>query len=802
MKLRVHFGLIPATLAWAVVAQSLYAGVLVTRSNEGYQFAEALSVNVNGKDKALSLGSEPSAASAEGKLSSVRLAGTLLKNGDNGAVALFEAGRPVYLLPEGLGKNEPKSPPAVWAAARITYRKSQAEKTPVDVPAASFVAFLPDGVRELAKLCGDDRAIGFIGGKEKAFTAQLELIAAAAKTYAADPEAAPLQKFVERAMRDRYERFESGVAGLEALGEGLKFAELSQTLYPKSPEHEKLRQDLASRKAWLDRKKAVLLAFAAVGEWDPFLLADRDFEKYQHAFPEMAKLHTSALKSSLEVHRSTGEAMLKESEYGVAFRQFQVALLRQPSDNLLRQRVGIAWTNYSRQLAVDRRPSRKQLDAGQRSEVARALVFASGYTKDNKLDLALKSVMEGEAIDPESLPVLLKKAEILGARREFNKALATLDEYDKRAVDEEREKGSALRSDLLFRQQSSVEDVKSKLQAAWNAGNYYQIRDLALQGLGAKDDDAELLYQIGVASMITRQPEVSRKYFTRYLDISNTLDANPEQRAKVRALLAGLGFAARQEDGDVSWFSGDKVPRGAYYSPVSLAFQPRIERIEASNKMHIAYEWLGDRLRSITPSWEKAEHQTGEKKIFFNYDTTAAQVNSVVYDDTSRVPQNAAALSPDELYKQSSVLLLNNPYIDPVAVQKLTGKNLALGISGNRYFHPFVWDRIHYFQLTYDSAGRVSQAREIASPGAAPGGDFLEFEWSGSQLQAVRGYQGKTRTYERTLDYADGLLRAEEIQAGGKSWKIKYNYNGGRLASATCDRDTSLDDRARQVFFK
>jgi hypothetical protein len=29
------------------------------------------------------------------------------------------------------------------------------------------------------------------------------------------------------------------------------------------------------------------------------------------------------------------------------------------------------------------------------------------------------------------------------------------------------------------------------------------------------------------------------------------------------------------------------------------------------------------------------------------------------------------------------VLLLNNPYVDLLAIQKLTGKNIALGIAGN-----------------------------------------------------------------------------------------------------------------------
>jgi hypothetical protein len=791
---------LPAILFFTV--STLHAGVLVTHTAAGYQFGEAISININGKDKAFNLGGDPTAAAATGKLASVKLGDTLIRNGDNGVVAIFEGGGPSYLLPEGIGKNEPKDPRAAWEAARISYRKSQSEKTPVEVPASSFVAFLAGGVGELTRICADDRMMRFVAPKGKAFALQLELVSAVAKTYAADPEAAGLQTFVERAMRERYQRFESGVAGLDVLGEALQLVELSQALYPKSPEQEKLRQELTARKSWLDRKQATLRAFAAAGEWDPFLLADREFERYQNAYPEMGSLHNQALKASLDFHRQNGEALLKDSEFGPAYRQFLVAALRQPSDKMLQQRVSVAWTDYSRQLALDHRGKRKQLTAGERDVLNQALRFAAGYKDENKLDEALKSAVEAQNVDPDSLPVLLKKAEILGARREFSQALATLDEYDKRAIEEERDKGSSLRADLLFKRTSSIGDIKAKLQHAWADGNYHQIRELALQGLSAKDDDSELLYQIGVAAMVTRQPDVSRRYFNRYLDLSNTLDADSAQRVKVRNLMAGLNFAARKEAGEGNWLSGDKLPAGVFYSPLSLAFQNRIDRIEATNKMHIVFDWQGDRLRTITPSWEKQEHAGTERRIFFGYDDTFPQVNAVSDRDVARL--NSA--DPDERYKRSSLLLLNNPYVDPIAVQKLTGKNLALGIAGNRFFNPFVWDGVHYFQLTYDDFGRVTQARELA-PGGGLGNDVVEFEWNGAQLQAVHGYSGidpsrRVRTYERTLEYQDNRLVAEEIHGGNKNSKIKYVYNGGRLASAVCDKDPTLDDRARQVTFR
>ena len=130
------------------------------------------------------------------------------------------------------------------------------------------------------------------------------------------------------------------------------------------------------------------------------------------------------------------------------------------------------------------------------------------------------------------------------------------------------------------------------------------------------------------------------------------------------------------------------------------------------------------------------------------------------------------------------MLLLNNPYVDPLAIQKLTGKNVALGIAGNRFFNPFVWEKVYYFRLTYDESGRVSRAQELSGPKGTPGDMVLEFDWSGMQLNAIRGFQSKTKTYERTMQYQDGKLVAEDIQGPGKPSHIKYTYAGNRLVSA------------------
>ena len=120
---------------------------------------------------------------------------------------------------------------------------------------------------------------------------------------------------------------------------------------------------------------------------------------------------------------------------------------------------------------------------------------------------------------------------------------------------------------------------------------------------------------------------------------------------------------------------------------------------------------------------ERTHHR--EKKISLAYDDRARQVAWASDSDEAR---GAAPTDPDEAYKRSSTLLLNNPYVDPVAIQNLTGKNVALGIAGNHFFNPFVWEKVYYFRLTYDDSGRVSRAQELSGPKGTPG----DFCWNSS----------------------------------------------------------------------
>src|SRR5262249_15644564 len=163
------------------------------------------------------------------------------------------------------------------------------------------------------------------------------------------------------------------------------------------------------------------------------------------------------------------------------------------------------------------------------------------------------------------------------------------------------------------------------------------------------------------------------------------------------------------------------LPKGVFYDPLTLSFVPKIDHIEAG-KMKVNYEWSGERLRAIVPVFDKPEHATGERRISFAYEDKVPQVASVAYDEGARPP---AGNTPDDILKSSMLMLFNNPLVDPIAIENLTGRSATFVVAGNRFFHPFVWDKIHYFRVLYDERGRVRKAWELPDPKGSSGDTVL-----------------------------------------------------------------------------
>jgi len=479
----VNFLTIVALSSYTIgLAASGPSGLIVFRAGTEIKFSDASSLLINGKDKALNGGTQPETLGALNKLPSVKLGGPLMRDGKTGALlSPVTGGQPQVLLPMGLPKGAGPDIKALWKDAQLSYRPSASDKTAADIPTSDVIAFLPNGSAGLPALCADAKALAIIAGPDDVRTLQSNLITAAVKAFSSQQPAVVLENYVRSSMAGSLERFSDGFETSRSLDEGLHFARISEAAFPSQSEQNRLREDLRSSRAWLDRRVAMLKAFAAGEQYDAYILGYREFEKHQSSFPDLTARHRDALKQSIAVHRAAGVERLANREYKSAYRELKLASFREPSNSALQKELSVAWAEFSREIAVSRQLQRKQLSGGQLEAIKSALFFAKQYNKEQKLDEALKSVLEAEAIYPRHLPTLLVKAEVYAARNEMAKALEALDEYDMNAVDDDRTPASDLRNQLTFRLQNSLSELKSRMSAAWTTQRYTSARKLAFQ---------------------------------------------------------------------------------------------------------------------------------------------------------------------------------------------------------------------------------------------------------------------------------------------------------------------------------
>jgi len=260
---------------------------LVTRGTQGIEFRQADGIAIDGRDRALVLGTQPHISGRADDLPSTGLDVTLWKNAA-GLIAAELDGEPQYLLPYGSNPGTPDS---------LAYRTSAG---PQPVPFADFVAFLPGGVSELARRCADLKWMELLAVPDKAVSTQIEWIGAAARAFPADPAIAALAGFVEQAMRQRFDRFQNGLAGLDDLRQALAFSALAARVYPGRPAARALERQLQELQSSIERKAAILRALAAGREWDAFVLADREFERFEDLTDRLLRVPKAELDEKLK----------------------------------------------------------------------------------------------------------------------------------------------------------------------------------------------------------------------------------------------------------------------------------------------------------------------------------------------------------------------------------------------------------------------------------------------------------------------------------------------------------------------
>jgi hypothetical protein len=323
----------------------------------------------------------------------------------------------------------------------------------------------------------------------------------------------------------------------------------------------------------------------------------------------------------------------------------------------------------------------------------------------------------------------------------------------------------------------------------------------AKEGLELDEHDLDFLVHAGLNSAILRKNADAAEKLDQYLSLSQTPGADQKRRAEVYNALAAIKGNKNlpEPEGKPNWFSGYKSPPGVLYCPLSLIPNARIVDVKARKQTSV-YQWNGDQLTTIRTTSQ--DPMDKESTFYFEYFKNPPGVRRVAAEPFDDAKKEAAGprFTPKGTVGTGTGAYLglpNYPEIDPLMVERLTGKRVATIVAGNPYFHPFVWNGLYSFIAEYDDQGRVKSARQIADGDL--GARIMDFKWDGWKLMEVAERGGD---YKRTMTYSGNILMEETIAFRGKVSKIEYKYKGEQLIEANSGEDASIDGRPRHVTFR
>jgi hypothetical protein len=709
--------------------------------------------------------------------------------------------------PDGLSLKAATSYAALWDAAQITVEKDRSAKSATSIRAADLFAVLHGSDRDqaVADFLLDDGNFRGLGERnaDAAFEERMSLLVAVGPSIKG-ADGARIRGMLLAEMRTADQKLSSGVARYSDLAHGLKFAAVSLKAFPNDAEQAKARATLSDRKAWLDQRIAILKALAAGELWDAVVDKYGDFDRWDNSFPAVHKLYETAYQESTAVHVAKGKGFLAQQQYDPALREFTIAKQRNPGDTEIERLIQTATIERDGKRAP---PPALDPNSTENILIMRHIRSAEQFidARPPRLKDADEDIQQAEQVNKDAPSILLVRAKWLRASKQFLKALEMLDQYEHRVRKEEWTPAEELRGLIGPELRTAKEDARAAVLKAEGDGDYPAALDAAQRGLALDANDSDFLLRGGLNSAILRKNSEAERLLNQYLRLSQGPGSDAGQREKVYNAVRKVRETVAEPDGVPNWFSGYRSPPGVLYCPISLAFNARVSEVRGSRKQTTFYTWDGDLLKKVSVGSD----QPGERPFsaYFEYYSSPPSVRRVA---TEPMADTGAAPAIPRLTKDGPVgpgtgvytAMLNLPLVDPLMVEKLTGKRTAAVVAGNAYFHPFAWDGIYLFIVEYDDQGRVASARQVpiaGSPAPATLHKF-NFRWDGLRLQEIS--ENESGNYSRTMNYVGGRLSSESISYRNAHPKIDYRYKGDHLVDADCTSDPSLDGRSRQVIFK
>ena len=704
-----------AALGLAISSLTLGAGniVIVSRTGGAWQLDGAEKILINGKNK-IRLGAAGSVElhSEEYKKQPQEIIGEKPLRQHVSGYLLYRGGSGwAPAAPDALSLKGSATYASVWQSVRFQVQKDKSSKG-AEVAFSDVYAILPgeDPSEAAVDFLMDPANFSGIGEKDEnaAFEERMSFLVAMASSVS-EPAGAKLKTLLLSAMDGALREANTGIAKYSTILNGLRFADVSDRAFPADPEQKRARDQLRKLKAGIDRQAAILKALAAGEQWDPVIAKYGEFERFDNSFPDIQKLHVVSFQRSAALHLDEGTRLRAEKQYSLAVEELKLALLRKPGDQAIQELLDSV--RYEDERSHAKLVKLKPLDpkSAEAMRMSRSLTFADKYISDGKLAEAEQEIATAETLDKNSPQILLKKARLLQARSELPKALETLDQYLRIVPDDDAQAGLDLRNNISYDLKSSKEKLVARLDKAQGGGDYSEALKAATAGAQLDPEDPKFLYAAGLNAAILRKEDQAKDYLNRYMKASQAMPTEVQVRAQVFGVLSVLGAPHKEEPGgQVNWLSGYRS--SGFYCPVSLAPNAKPSEIRASRKQTVNFDWRNGQLASVT-TVNTAPGESGSV-VYFDYFPDGKGVRRAGLE---RFPAEKQDLAPPRLTPEGTIgsgpgtyfALFNHPVLNPYMVERLTGKRVATVVTGNPYFHPFVWTGVYTFLAEYDSSGRL-----------------------------------------------------------------------------------------------
>jgi tetratricopeptide (TPR) repeat protein len=729
----------------------------------------------------------------------------LYRDGASGVFyALGTDGKPRELaVPVKSGGKEGVTPASAWRGEMLEYSDAPNAKTKSAAGVESFAYLLVSADAEQAVFQLLQRLLepGAADPRRPA------LIRGALDFTAKSPALQQWRDQLLGRMRADLKRFDEQEGDPATLADALGDALQVRSIYLQIGDEKQNKPLLDSVVAADDlfrRRVAVAEVFRKASFWDEYWLKLKQLGLAKWSVPNVLQNARDALGQISQLHQERARRYKADGHLDRAFDEAELAARNscQVAVNEDFYQASVTLVNHNKIAAAVEYtgPEKAMLE-----QVVREL----DQLDPNREQVTIDRVRRGERLDPNYLPLQLKKAEFLDKLGRYSEALEVVRRIERRIPLDGRQLDDFLRLDgritnnLSDAIQKSQEETRKQLEGQ----RYEAALEASAKGLKADPLNVPLLYQSALASAFLRRNADAIRFIRTYLSDANLACApagEPEKMLDLYRLLAVKLEARPVRDGIPNWISGMRYrPGDVFYDPISLGFLQPVQRISSEDGVATLFTredrsflvksiatTIGNRKASAGPQSAPTETFEAEPK----YDRQALSMLEIGSRATSAGERTAHALT-----------YLNSPGVDPDLVFRFTGRQIARGWSGNPFFHPFIWSGFYVFDLSYDRLGRVATAtpiREEAGSRTDPFSEPLQFTWDGdsTKLMSIKG----TRSgYLREMVYGgDGRLESERITYPKGKGTITYEYlpASNQLRSAKAE-DNFYDKRERIALF-